>query len=134
MRASRPEWREYFLDLAFAVSARADCSRSAVGAVLVKDRRVRATGYNGSPAGGPSCLAGECPRGLSDVEPGSSYDTGVGACIALHAEQNVLLYASRDDCEGGTLYVTREPCAGCWRMIGGSGVRAVFWPEGFAWM
>lgn len=123
----RPGWAAYFMDIAKAVSARGECSRSQVGAVLVKDKRIRATGYNGAPSGAPSCLTGHCPRALSNVEPGSSYDTGAGACIAIHAEANVLLFASKDDCEGGTLYITREPCDGCLRLIRGSGVQTVVW-------
>lgn len=125
---TRPSWPEYFLNIAEAVAARAECSRRQVGAVVVKDNRIRATGYNGAPAGRPSCLEGACPRGQSSVAPGSSYDTGAGACIALHAEQNALLFAARDDCEGATLYVTCKPCEGCWRMVQGSGIHRVIWP------
>jgi len=123
---SRPSWDAYFMEVAQAISMRADCSRRKVGAVIVRDHRIRATGYNGARSGGPSCLAGDCPRGNNPlVEPGSSYDTGSGACIALHAEQNACLYASRDDCEGATLYVTHKPCDGCVRMIQGSGIQTV---------
>lgn len=95
---TRPDWDDYFLGIAEAVARRADCRRRHVGAVLVANNRIVATGYNGAPSGGPSCLAGQCPRGLLDsaaVAPGSSYDTGAGSCVALHAEQNCLLYADR---------------------------------------
>jgi dCMP deaminase len=129
----RPDWDDYFLGIAAAVSARADCRRRRVGAVLVANNRIVATGYNGAPSGGPSCLAGECPRGLQDpatVAPGSSYDTGAGACVALHAEQNCLLYADRSRAESATIYVTHEPCEGCRRMIAGSGVTRAVWPGG----
>jgi dCMP deaminase len=124
----RPDWDDYFLGIAKAVAARAECSRRLVGAVLVKDNRIRATGYNGAPAGAPSCLNGHCPRAFSNVKPGSSYDTGAGSCIAVHAEANVLLYARRDDCEGATLYITDDPCGGCERLILGSGVTSVVTP------
>lgn len=130
---SRPSWDEYFLGIAAAVSARADCRRRRVGAVLVANNRIVATGYNGAPSGGPSCLAGECPRGLLDAQtltPGSSYDTGSGACVALHAEQNCLLYADRSRAEHATIYITHEPCDGCRRMIAGSGVIRAVWPGG----
>lgn len=135
---SRPDWDEYFLGIAEAVSKRADCTRSKVGAVVVDSAlRIAGTGYNGAYPGGPSCLAGECPRGTKSREqvvPGTSYDTGVGACIALHAEQNALLYSSRDSRTGGTIYITREPCDGCLRMLKGSGLqRAVFWSESGHW-
>lgn len=125
----RPEWDDYFLLIAKAVSARGECTRRQVGAVLVKDNRIRATGYNGAPAGAPSCLGGHCPRASSNVQPGSSYDTGAGTCIAVHAEANVLLYARRDDCEGATLYITDDPCGGCERLILGSGVTRVVTPS-----
>lgn len=126
----RPEWDDYFLGIAMAVAARGECQRSKVGAVLVKDKRIRATGYNGAPAGAPSCLQGACPRAFSNAVPGkSSYSEGPTACIAIHAEANALLFASRDDCEGATIYVTRAPCDGCLRFIKGSGVVRVVYPH-----
>lgn len=128
----RPGWDEYFLGIATAVAARADCSRRQVGAVVVKNNRIVSTGYNAAPPGGPSCLAGECPRGqmsTTEIVPGSSYDTGSGSCIALHAEQNALLFCSADEAHGSTLYITCEPCDGCSRMIQGSGVVRVVYPN-----
>lgn len=112
---------------------RADCTRRQIGAVLV-DRygRLRGSGYNGGRSKGPSCLAGECPRGLlsvAQVAPGSSYDTGPGSCIALHAEQNLMLYTDPDDRRGGTVYISDEPCEGCRRMLEGSGITRVVWPQ-----
>lgn len=129
-KLGRPEWDDYFLGIAKAVSRRADCSRRKVGAVVVdRSNRIVSTGYNGSEPGGPSCLAGECPRAASDVEPGSSYDTGEGACIAVHAEMNALLYAGRDGTKGSTLYITDEPCEGCRKPIKASGLKWVVWPD-----
>jgi dCMP deaminase len=72
---------------------------------------------------------GACPRARSDVAPGSSYDTGSGSCIAIHAEANALLYADRDKCEGATIYCTDEPCDGCLRLIVGAGVTRVMTPS-----
>lgn len=129
----RPGWDSYFLDIAQAVAARGDCTRRQVGAVIVdQNHRVMATGYNGAAPGGPSCLAGDCPRGRMSKEvvvPGSSYDTGAGACIALHAEQNALLYSSWTQNQQATCYVTCEPCEGCMRMLTGSGVKRVVWRD-----
>lgn len=156
MRAARPSWDDYFLGIARAVAVRADCTRRQVGAVIVKNNRIVATGYNGAPAREPGCLsAGACPRGKhyrvpgeidglnarvcgcgnawpcpDSVELGSSYDTGPGTCINLHAEQNALLYSSRADVECAVMYCTDDPCGGCWRMIRGSGILKVVWPEG----
>jgi dCMP deaminase len=164
-KVSRPGWDEYFLGIASAVSTRADCTRRKVGAVLVSpDHRIVATGYNGSAVGGPSCLAGQCPRGkhfeirdrdammsycncgadptdrarLLELKPWpcpdaappmSSYDTGKGACHALHAEQNCLLWADPARRYGATLYITCDPCDGCARMIEGTGIARVVTPD-----
>jgi dCMP deaminase len=153
----RPTWDEYFLSIAGEVARRADCTRRKVGAVIVKDNRIRATGYNGAPAGDEGCMAGGCPRGRHRAvianpdlayfqvgyyacacggpwpcddyaAPLSSYDTGPQSCIAVHAEANALLYADRNACEGATMYVTCQPCDGCDRLIRGSGVVRVVWP------
>lgn len=133
----RPSWDEWGLELAKAVALRADCSRRKVGAVLMTpNHSIVATGYNGSPPGGPSCLLGNCPRGRMskeevppyDAANPSSYDQGPGLCIALHAEQNVILRANWDLMEGSTLYVTDEPCAGCARMIKGTPIERVVFP------
>lgn len=128
---TRPDWDVYFLGIAEVVAARADCTRRRFGAVLVKDHRIVASGYNGAPAGDPGCLEGACPRGrMSDdeVAPGSSYDTGPGSCIAVHAEANALLYADRADARGSTLYLwgSQEypPCEGCHRLLRAAGVVA----------
>ncbi len=130
MNDTRPTWDEWGLELAATVARRVDCTRRQVGAVLMSDdHRIIATGYNGAPSGQPGCLtAGACPRGQSSVAPGSSYDTGAGSCIALHAEQNALLEVARATTVGTTLYVTDEPCGGCWRMIQGTCVTRVVWP------
>lgn len=133
MKDPRPSWEEYYLDIARAVAKRADCTRRKVGAIIVLGDRIVSTGYNGAPSGDPGCLtAGACPRGrrsVQDVLPGSSYDTGTGACIALHAEQNAILRAGLE-ARGATLYLTHEPCDGCARLIRGAGItRVVF--QGF---
>lgn len=124
----RPTWNQYFLELARTVSLRADCTRSAVGAVLVNDRhRVISTGYNGSPPGAASCLAGACPRGrlgYGELPPGGSYSN----CIANHAEWNAIVFAP--DPKGAILYITRKPCDDCMTLIAESGVIRAVWPDG----
>lgn len=122
----RPDWEEYFGEIADAVSARADCTRRRVGAVIVDaDHRILSTGYNGAPSGQPGCLEGACPRGAKgydEVAALSSYDN----CISIHAEANALLYA-RTSLVGATIYVTCKPCNDCAKLIAGSGiVRTVF--------
>lgn len=128
---NRPTFDEYFLIIAKAVAARADCTRAQHGAVVVDEhRRVVSTGYNGAPAGHPGCMGGACPRAASQVESGSSYDTGAGSCIAVHAEANALIYGDATRYRGGTIYVTGRPCDGCARLIRGAGLRRAVWPGG----
>jgi dCMP deaminase len=131
---ARMPWDQYYLNIARAVACRADCTRRQIGAILVNaDNRHRGSGYNGSRPGGPSCLAGECPRGrlsTEEVAPGSSYDTGPGTCHAVHAEQNVILDTTPQDRKGGTIYITDVPCDGCLRMLQASGVYRIVWPRG----
>lgn len=133
MGATRKTWTDYGLDLALAAAGRADCTRRQVGAVIMDtEHRIVATGYNGAPSGGGSCLAGDCPRGrlsTEEVAPGSSYDTGAGTCLALHAEQNAIIRASWSEMRSATLYVTHEPCDGCWRMITGTPLNQVVWRD-----
>lgn len=126
----RPDWPEYFLGIAEAVAARSSCVRRKVGAVVVSNRRIMGTGYNDSPAGDPGCEA--CPRRLSNVEPGSSYDTGPGACVAIHAEANALIYTNRQDLVASTMYLTSAPCAGCSKLMRAAGITAAVWPGGRA--
>lgn len=133
MPDQRPDWDQYFLDICDAVGQRADCRRRKAGAVIVKDNRIVATGYNGAPAGKPGCLDGACPRGLLDgdqVAAYSSYDTGPGACISIHAEGNALLHSEYERVRGGTIYTTPgRPCLGCAKLVAGSGLVRVVWRE-----
>ena|ERR1700761_1821650 len=130
---NRPVWRDYYLGIARAVAARGDCSRAQHGAVIVKDHKIVSTGYNGGPSGGKSCLAGDCPRALLSYEElpsGSSYDTGPGACIAIHAEANALLRCSWSDQQNAVMYVTGQCCQGCFKLVQGSALGTVVWPGG----
>ncbi len=119
---TRPNWPNYFLGIASQVATRSDCRRAQVGAVIVDERnRIVSTGYVGTAAGQPGCLDGACPRGLlstEDCPPGTEYSN----CISFHAEVNALLYSDRSRHEGGTIYVTRQPCDWCYKLIRASGV------------
>lgn len=124
----RPTWDLYFLRIADAVAGRADCTRRRVGCVIVdQDHRILASGYNGSPPGGPSCLNGQCPRGTKTYEqqPGlvGSYDD----CHATHAELNAIIFA-RGSCKGATIYITDPPCPGCAKAIRSAGITRVVHP------
>lgn len=132
---SRPTKDEYGLILAKAVATRADCTRRQVGAVIFDVHgRIVGTGYNGAPTGEPGCLsAGACPRGqqsYSDVPADSPYLTGAATCIALHAEENALLHSGVEARRGGTIFITDSPCPNCDRLLGGSGLARVAWPNG----
>lgn len=126
---TRPNWDEYFLVIAKAVALRADCSRRAVGCVLVDSRnRIISTGYNGAPAGDPGCLSGACPRGqlsYDEVAALSSYDMGAGTCISVHAEANALLYAPRIE-PGTRAYITFQPCPTCFKLLRAAGINEIY--------
>lgn len=130
---ARPDWDAYFLGIAAAVARRADCTRRQVGAVLVgPDHRILSTGYNGAPSGVPGCAsAGACPRGrqsLDAVPSRTSYADGAGACIALHAEVNAVMYSRPAMRAGATMYVTCEPCPQCYAVCEAAGITDIRWP------
>jgi dCMP deaminase len=133
-RFERPSWDEWGLNLAKAVATRADCSRAKHGAVILSvEHRVVATGYNGYPKGQRGCLAGGCPRGSLSAEQLphlAPYHEGIGRCDAIHAEANALLHADWLSVQGGTMYITGQPCHGCLVLIKGSGLRWAIWPTG----
>ena len=122
MFTERPSWDEYFMEIAKLVATRATCQRRSVGAVLVRDRRILATGYNGAPRGLSHCPA----EGPSRDWPDGCMKAG--HCIrSLHAEQNALLQAAYIGipCEGASMYVTCQPCNTCAKMLINAGVRRV---------
>jgi len=121
----RPTRDEYYMGIAMAVRKRANCLRSRVGAILVLDDRIIATGYNGTPANMQNCDEGGCERCADPMlyESGRGYDV----CICVHAEQNTLLSAARFGIpvEGTVLYTTTRPCFGCAKELLQAKVRAV---------
>ncbi len=110
---ARPDPDAYFMGIALAVRARANCTGRRVGSVVVRDRRILSTGYNGTPSQMRNCEDGGCHRCAHPDEypPGQAYDV----CICVHAEQNALLAAARFGVaiEGCTVYTTLQPCFGC---------------------
>lgn len=127
----RPGWDRYYLDIAHAVKARSNCSRRQVGAVIVLDKSIISTGYNGTPMGVRNCNEGGCPRCASDAGHGQSYDT----CICVHAEQNAFLFAARNGnaTNGGILYTTLRPCFGCAKEAIQAGTREIVFEEPYAY-
>ena len=116
----RPSWDEYFMTLANQVATRTTCVRRGVGCVLVRDKRILATGYNGAPTGLRHCYETGCLRQQLNVPSGQNHEL----CRALHAEQNALIQAARYgiSVEGATLYVNTQPCVLCAKMIINAGI------------
>lgn len=126
----RITWDEYFMKMAELVATRSTCLRRQIGAVIVKDRRVIATGYNGAPKGLPHCEeAGGCLREQMDVPSGERHEL----CRALHAEQNAIIQAATlaQSVEDGTIYITNQPCVICAKMIINAGIRRIVVREGY---
>jgi dCMP deaminase len=114
--ARRPSWDEYFMNIALAVASRSTCSRRSVGAIVVKDKRILATGYNGAPAGLRHC----------DHTGGS--DLRDGHCArSTHAEQNAIVQSAKygTPIDGGTMYCTAQPCLTCAKLLVNAGIRRV---------
>ncbi len=123
--AQRPSWDEYFLMMAKLAATRSTCLAFPVGAVIVKDRQVLATGYNGPPSGSPHCTAlGYCYPGLSSCAASSSLPSR-----AVHAEANAIAQAARHgiSTNGARIYVTLEPCLSCLKLLISAGIREVFY-------
>jgi len=126
---SRPSWPQYFMGIAQMVSRRSTCLRRQVGAILVKDRRILATGYNGAPAGLKHCEEVGCLREDSSVPSGQRHEL----CRGLHAEQNAILQAAYHGISiaGSDLYCTNKPCVICSKMLINAGVNRIFYLEGY---
>jgi len=122
-KIARPSWDEYFMRVAFLICERSTCLRRRVGAVLVKDRQILATGYNGAPKGIPHCESVGCLRKKLDIPSGQRHEI----CRGLHAEQNVILQAASfgGSTKASTLYITSTPCNICAKMIINAGIEEV---------
>lgn len=123
----RPDWDTYFMDIAHVVKRRGNCRRRQVAALVVRDRRIVSTGYNGTPRGVRNCCDGGCPRCASDVPSGS----GLGECICCHAEENAITQAAYHGTalKGATLYCTLSPCLICAKMIVNAGIAEVVYED-----
>jgi len=126
---SRPSWDEYFLEVASLVSKRSTCLRRSVGAVLVKEKKILATGYNGAPSGIKHCIDIGCIREKLKIPSGQRHEL----CQGLHAEQNVLLQAALygTSTRKSTLYITNQPCAICAKMLINAGIKEIVISGGY---
>lgn len=127
---TRPSWDEYFMDIVELVSRRSTCLRRGVGAVLVKDKRLLTTGYNGAPSGLKHCLEVGCLREQMKVSSGERHEL----CRGLHAEQNAIIQAAVHgvSIQGATLYCTNHPCSICLKMLINAGIREIVYREGYS--
>jgi len=125
----RPDWDSYFMMMAYLVSLRSTCLRRRVGAVLVKDRRILATGYNGAPKGLPHCDVVGCVREKLGVPPGERHEL----CRGLHAEQNAIIQAAAFgvSTKGATLYTTTFPCVICAKLIVNAEIKEVVYDSDY---
>ncbi len=127
----RPSLDEYFLEIAFVIGKRATCLRKNVGAVIVRDKRILATGYNGAPSGMDHCLEIGCIRDMEKIPSGTRQEK----CRAVHAEQNAIIQAAIHGVSiaGATIYCTHQPCILCTKMIINSNIKrvvyATFYPD-----
>jgi dCMP deaminase len=127
--SERPSWDEYFMLLAKLAASRSTCLAFPVGAVIVKDRQILATGYNGSPSGSVHCTAqGYCYPGLSSCDASKTMPSR-----SVHAEANAIAQAAKHGIatDGASIYVTLEPCLSCLKLIISGGIREVFYETPF---
>ena len=124
---TRPDWDTYFIDIAHVVARRGNCLRRQVAALIVKERRIISTGYNGTPRGVRNCCDGGCQRCASRAPSGGS----LGECVCCHAEENAITQAA---CHGiavqdAMIYTTLSPCLLCSKMIINAGIREVVYED-----
>lgn len=129
MDDNRPSWDAYFMQLAQLVATRSTCLRRKVGAVLVKDKHVISSGYNGAPRGLSHCRELGCLREQQGVPSGERHEL----CRATHAEANVIIQAAFHGVAtaGATLYCTTAPCTICAKMLINAGVKRVVYQDGY---
>ncbi len=125
----RPGWDQYFLELAKLVSRRSTCMRRSVGAILVKEKRILSTGYNGAPSGLKHCYEVGCLREEREIPSGERAEL----CRGLHAEQNAIIQAAYHGVpiKGSSLYATNLPCSICVKMLINAGIKKIIYGEGY---
>ncbi len=125
----RPSWDEYFMRMAYLASTRSTCTRRKVGAVIVKDKRILATGYNGPPKGLAHCNITGCIRKDLNVPSGERHEL----CRGLHAEQNAIIQAAVHgvSIKNATIYVTNHPCVVCAKMLINAEIKEIVYAEGY---
>lgn len=121
----RPSWDKYFMDITDLVSTRSTCIRRRVGAVVVKDKQILATGYNGAPSNVPHCLDIGCLRDKMNIASGERQEL----CRGIHAEQNCIVQAAKNgiSLKGGVIYITNQPCITCSKLLINVGIEKIIY-------
>ena len=127
---ARPTWDEYFLEMARVIASRATCLRRSVGALLVRDKRILPTDYNGAPSNLPHCEQAGCLRDAMGIPSGERQEL----CRGLHAEQNAIIQGALHgvSVRGSVLYCTTQPCVICAKMLINAGVQRVVYEGDYA--
>lgn len=129
-KVTRPSWDEYFMSITELVAGRSTCLRRKVGALIVKEKRIITTGYNGAPANVRHCLEVGCLREEQGIPSGERHEL----CRGLHAEQNAIIQAALHgvSIEGATLYCTNMPCIICSKMLINARIKGIIYREGYS--
>ncbi len=125
----RPTWDQYFMRMAYLAASRSNCTRRKVGAVIVRDNNVLATGYNGPPAGAINCDIVGCIRDEMNIPSGERHEL----CRGLHAEQNAIIQGAINgvSIRNSKIYVTTHPCVVCSKMLMNSQIKEIIYAEGY---
>lgn len=125
----RPSWDRYFIEIVNVVKKRSTCCRRSVGALIVKDKKILSTGYNGAPTGIKHCEEVGCLRDKLGIPSGQRHEL----CRGLHAEQNAIVHAAHSGVSiaGSTIYVTNQPCILCAKMIINAGIERIVYEDGY---
>lgn len=125
----RPEWDDYFMDITFLVAQRSTCLRRQIGALIVRERRILATGYNGAPSGLNHCSDTGCLREKAGIPSGERHEL----CRGLHAEQNAIIQAALHGVtiKDSILYCSHSPCSLCTKMIINARIKKVIYSNGY---
>ena len=126
---SRPSWDEYFMSIAEQVAGRSTCIRRNTGAVVVKDRRILSTGYNGTPSGLRHCEAVGCIRDQRNIASGAHHEL----CRGIHAEQNAVIQAAKHgtSIDGASVYTTHQPCVLCAKILVNAGIVEIVFRDSY---
>lgn len=129
MARNRPDWDQYFMEIAHVVARRSTCLRRQIGAVIVRDKRILTTGYNGAPMNTPHCLELGCLRDELGIASGTRHEI----CRALHAEQNAIIQAALHgiSTKGATIYSTTQPCSMCAKSIVNAGIARIVYEDDY---